>query len=226
MIYVTCYFLIIDTEIQFNHTNSAIHSSGHSRGPFTSISDYASAQWRLVLHILVTCSPYVNKCLVTRAMYGIRCDWNHWPITKTCGPSEHLLCHDGHIRQEVKRPRECSEALGIFLNGLKNICKFWSLIKTHDLLVCNIIKMVPYNGCSQMLHISLKNLLSPTPVARCPLMALRSILLMAGEPRPRYSALQLLGESGACGRKYWGLGKKALRSGWYFLTNRNGIDSW
>ena len=38
----------------------------------------------------------------------------------------------------------------------QNICKFWSLIKTHHLLVCNIINMMPYNGCSQMLHISLK----------------------------------------------------------------------
>ena len=36
------------------------------------------------------------------------------------------------------------------------ICKFWSLIKTHHLLVRNIINMIPYNGCSQMLHISLK----------------------------------------------------------------------
>ena len=53
-----------------------------------------------------------------------------------------------------------------------------------------------------MLHISLKmkkNLLSPTPDACCPLLALRSIQLMTGEPRPRYSALHLLGESGACG---------------------------
>ena len=45
-----------------------------------------------------------------------------------------------------------------------------------------------------------KNLLSPTPDARCPLLALRSIQLMTGEPRPRYSALQLLGESGAYGK--------------------------
>ena len=52
--------------------------------------------------------------------------------------------------------RECPEALGIFQMDLKNICKFWSLIKTHHLLVCNIINMMPYNGCSQMLHISLK----------------------------------------------------------------------
>ena len=39
---------------------------------------------------------------------------------------------------------------------LKNICKFWSLIKTRHLLVCNIINMMPCNGCSQMLHIWLK----------------------------------------------------------------------
>ena len=30
-----------------------------------------------------------------------------------------------------------------------------------------------------------KNLLSPTPDECCPLLALRSIQLMAGEPRPR-----------------------------------------
>ena len=70
---------------------------------------------------------------------------------------------------------------------LKDICKFWSLIKTHHLLACNIINMMPYNGCSQMLHISLKtekNLLSPTPDACCALLALRSIQLMTDEPRP------------------------------------------
>ena len=45
---------------------------------------------------------------------------------------------------------------GFFKWNLKNICKFWSLIKTHHLMVCNIINTMPYNGCSQMLHISLK----------------------------------------------------------------------
>ena len=73
-----------------------------------------------------------------------------------CGPSEDPLCHDGHVRQEVKGLRECPEALGIFQMDLKNICKFWSLIKTHHFLVCNIINIMSYNGCLQMLHISLK----------------------------------------------------------------------
>ena len=72
MIYVTCYFLIIGTDIKFNHTNSAIHSSGHSHSLLTSASDYTSVQWRLVLNILVSCSQHVNKCWVTRAIYGIR----------------------------------------------------------------------------------------------------------------------------------------------------------
>ena len=50
--------------------------------------------------------------------------------------------------------------------------------------MCNIIKMMPFHGCSQMVSISLKtkNILSPTPDACCPFLALRSIQLMAGEP--------------------------------------------
>ena len=47
-----------------------------------------------------------------------------------------------------------------------------------------------------------KNLLSPTPDACCLLLALRSIQLMTGEPRTRYSTLQLLGQSGACGQHH------------------------
>ena len=79
-----CYlllFLIIGTDIQFNHTNPAIHSSGRSHSLLTSASDCTSAQWQLVLHILVTCSPHVNKCWVTRAIYDIHWGRSHWPIT-------------------------------------------------------------------------------------------------------------------------------------------------
>ena len=74
----------------------------------------------------------------------------------TCGPSEDPLCHDERVRQEVKGLRECPEALGIFQMDSKTICRFWSLIKTHHLLVCNIINMMPYNGCSQCCTVSLK----------------------------------------------------------------------
>ena len=44
-----------------------------------------------------------------------------------------------------------------------------------------------------------RNFFIAHPDAYCPLLALRSIQLKAGEPRPRYSALQLLGENGTCG---------------------------
>ena len=37
-------------------------------------------------------------------------------------------------------------------------------------------------------------------VAQLPLLALRSIQFMAGEPGPRYGAFQLLGKSGDCGQ--------------------------
>ena len=43
MIYITCYFLIIGTGIKFNHTNSAIHSSGHSHSLW---DDVAASFWR------------------------------------------------------------------------------------------------------------------------------------------------------------------------------------
>ena len=101
-----CYlllFLIIGTDIQFNHTNPAIHFSGHSHSLLTSASDYTSAQWKLVLHFLVTCSSHVNKCWIDRAIYD-----------NTCGPSEYPLCHDGRVWQEVKSLRQCPEALRMF----------------------------------------------------------------------------------------------------------------
>ena len=152
-----CYLLpfIIGTDIKFNHTNSAIHSSGYSPGLFTSAGDYTSAQWRLVLHILVTCSPHVNKCWVTRAIYGIRCGWSHWPIT-----IQHVRAQWGSVvswracSTESEKATRVSRSIGKIFNGLKNICKFWSLIKMHDLLMCNIIKMMPYNGYPQMLRVT------------------------------------------------------------------------
>ena len=158
MICITCYFLNIGTDIRFNHTNSAIHSSGHSHSLFTSASDYASAQWRLVLHILVTCSPRVNKCWVTFAIYGIRCGLSHWPIT-----IQHVRAQWGSIVSRracsagSERTVRVSRSTGDFSNGLKKYLHFFlSLIKKHHLLVCDIINMMLYDGCSQMLHILLK----------------------------------------------------------------------
>ena len=72
----------------------------------------------------------------------------------TCGPSEDPLSHNVFDRKwegRASAPKHWE-----FFNGLQNICEFWSLIKTHDLLMCNIIKMMSYKCCSQMLCISLK----------------------------------------------------------------------
>ena len=49
-----------------------------------------------------------------------------------------------------------SRSIVIFLNGHTNICKVWSLIKTLDLLMCNVTSMMPYDGCLQILRSSLK----------------------------------------------------------------------
>ena len=93
-----------------------------------------------------------------------------------------------------ERAARVSRSTGNVSNGLKNICKFWSLIKTRHFLVCNIINMMLYNGCSQILHISLKTekyfIAHPWR-----LLSVVGLELMTGEPRPRYSALQLLGET-------------------------------
>ena len=141
-----CYLLlfVIGTDIKSNHTNSAIHSSGHSRSLLTSASDYTSAQWRLVLHILVTCSPHVNKCWVTRAIYGIHWGRSHWPITI----------------QHVRAQRRSVVMTGVFDRKWEGCASVPKQIKTHDLLMCNIIETMSYNGCSQMVSISLKTNIS------------------------------------------------------------------
>ena len=103
--------------------------------------------WRLVLHILVTCSPHVNKCWVTR----------DWPIT-----IQHVRAQWASVvswlacSTRSEKAARVSRDIEHILNGLEHICKFSSLIKTYDLLMCNIIKVMLYNGYSQMLRISLK----------------------------------------------------------------------
>ena len=190
---------IIGTDIKFSHTNSEIHFSGHSRGPFTSTIDYASAQWRLLLHILATCSPHVSKSRVTRDIYGIRWGWSHWPIT-----IQHAQAQWGYVvswracSTGSEKAARVSRSIGILKKYLPifyyrlKCMTCWCVI---SLRWCR--KMAVYKCYA--LRLKRKNLLSPTPDACCPLLALRNIQLMTGEPRPRYSALQLLGASGAYG---------------------------
>ena len=64
-----------------------------------------------------------------------------------------------HIFDDLENEWPFKSSLWIFMWILllpidPQICR--CLIKTHDLLMCNIIKTMPYNGCSQMVSISLK----------------------------------------------------------------------
>ena len=78
----------------------------------------------------------------------------------------------------------------------KNICEFWSLIKMHYLLVCNIIKtMPPYNGCSQMVSISLKTKKYFIAHPWCLLSVVGLEEYLAHDLR---AATSVLGVSGAC----------------------------
>ena len=103
-----------------------LYSSGHSHSLYTSTSDYTSAQWRLVLHILVTCSPHVNKCWVMRAIYGIRCGWSHWPITIQHVWAQWVsvvlwrACSTGS-----EKTARVSRSFGNFLNRLKKYLQIW-----------------------------------------------------------------------------------------------------
>ena len=75
------------------------------------------SQW-LLHHILVICSPHVNKCWVTRAIYGIRCGWNHWPIT-----IQHVRAQWGSIvswracSTGSEKAAGVSRSIGNFSNG-------------------------------------------------------------------------------------------------------------
>ena len=93
-------------------------------------------------------------------------------------------------------------------------CRF-GVIKSHvsdnnknlyvSWLMCHVYKFMCYSFVELELKINTKSLFNRTlnpahpTLLCCALLALRSIQLMTGEPRPRYNALQLLGVSGACG---------------------------
>ena len=93
-------------------------------------------------------------------------------------------------------------------------CRF-GVIKSHvsdnnknvyvSWLMCHVYKFMCYLFVELKLKINIRSLFNRTlnrahpPLLCCALLALRSIQLMTGEPRPRYNALQLLGVIGACG---------------------------
>ena len=163
-------------------------------------------QWLRICAVKIGASYFCNLFSTCQEVLGHACHiwyslglktltYNH---STRVGPVRDPLCHDGQVRQEVKRPRECPEELRIFYMDLKNISKFRSLMKSHDLM-CNIIKIIMYSGSSQMLRISLKtekNLLSPTPDACCPLLALSVFIGACGNVHGLVDHTYSLGANG------------------------------
>ena len=198
--YDFCYFVIIGTDITFNHTNSAIHSSGHSRSLLTPASDNTSVRWRLVLHILFsTCQQVLGYPCHTWYSLGPK------PLTHNhstrAGPAKIRCGMTGVFDRKWEGCTSVPKQWGCFKWTLKIFANFdpwlnrvicWCVISLRRCRMMTVHKWWTF-------RLKRQNLLSPTADACCPLLALRSSQLMTGEPRPQYSALQLLGVSGACG---------------------------
>ena len=154
-----CYLLllIIGTDIKLNHTNWAIHSSEHSHSLLTSASDSTSAQWRLLLHIWVT---YVlgHPCHIWYSLGPKSLTHNH--LTRA-GPVKIRCAMTGMFDRKWEGCVSVPKHWGCFKWTLKIFARMtcWCVISLR------VIKTMPYNGCSQMVSISLKikNLSSPPP---------------------------------------------------------------
>ena len=119
---------------------------------FTSASDWASVQWRLMPPNRVTCSPDVNKYWATYVFIGTE---SHWPITvNMCGPSDDALIHGENARQGLKRQRKCPGILWMFKWTQKNIVNFdlwlksltsWSVILWRWYRVTTVHKCYAFN---------------------------------------------------------------------------------
>ena len=195
MIYITCYFLIIGTDIKFNHTNSAIHSSGHSHSLFTSASDYATCAMKTGTsyfgNLFPTCQHVLgHACHIWYSLWLKSLTPNH---STRAGPVRIHCVMTGVFGRKWKG---CAKHWGFFKwtwkifanfdHWLKRIT-FWCVI---SLTWCRI--MAVHKCC--IFRLKRKNLLSPA--VRCWCWGVFSWWLASRDLR--YSALQLLGESGAC----------------------------
>ena len=102
-------------------------------------------------------------------------------LTNNHSTSEDLWCHDGHVREELKRPRECPEALGIFKWTQETFANFDHWLKR---MTCSLsLRWCRTKAVHKCYAFRLKrnNLLSPTPDICRPLLAL-SVFIGAGQP--------------------------------------------
>ena len=109
-------------------------------------------------NLFPACQQELDHARGSRMPYGIPWGWSQWPITSSThvGPVRICCVMTGMVDTKWEGCASVPKYREFFKWTLKNICEFLSLIKMHELLMCNIIKMMPYNSCSQMLRISLK----------------------------------------------------------------------
>ena len=184
---------------------------------------FVTGQW---LHVEPTCVAWFLHC-------GLHCCFRKLFATYTMHcqtwPS---ICFVLTFGEQVHRnmKHQCSmRRLTITGGSVKDVrvsrrmdCRF-GVIKSHvsdnnknlyvSWLMCHVYKFMCYSFVELKLKINTRSLFNRTlnrahpPLLCCALLALRSIQLMTGEPRPRYNALQLLGVSEACElANTWALG--------------------
>ena len=177
---------------------------------------FVMGQW---LHVEPTCVAWLLHC-------GLNCcfrklfatyTWHYqtWPsicfVLSTFGEQVHRnmkhqcsmrrLTMTGGSEKAVRVSRRMGCRFGVIKSHVsannKNLYVAW--------LMCHVYKCMCYSFVELKWKINTGSLFNRTlnpahpPLLCCALLALRSIQLMTGEPRPRYNALQLLGVSGACG---------------------------
>ena len=191
---------------------------------------FVTGQW---LHVEPTCVAWFLNCGLhccfrkLFATYTLHCQT--WP--SIC----FVLTFGEHVHRNMKQ--KCSmRRLTITGGSEKDVrvsrrmdCRF-GVIKSHvsdnsknsyvSWLMCHVYKFMCYSFVELKLKINTRSLFNRTlnrahpPLLCCALLALKSIQLMTGEPRPRYNALQLLGVSGACGLAHCSMGTTITSASW------------
>ena len=107
-------------------------------------------QWLYIYAVKIVTSYFSNLFLTCQQVLGHACHiwYSLWLKSLTHNHSTRAgpLCNDGHVRQEVKRPRECPEALEIFFNGFKRYLQIFYYWLKRMTCWC----LIPVRWCGKM----------------------------------------------------------------------------
>ena len=141
MIYVTCYFLIIGADIKFNHTNSALHSSGHVLAqPF----DFR--QWLHVCAVKIVTSYFGDLFSTCQQVLGHPCHiWN------SLGPKSLTHNHSTHA-DPVKIRCVMTGVFDRKWEGCASIPKHWGCFKWTLKIFANFDPWLKRMTCWCVIH--------------------------------------------------------------------------